>query len=440
MAAMLCELVRFPSVEGPPEMDGAMPFGKAIDDCLRYTLEKSKEFGLTPEYVDGYAGHADIGEGDKTIGILVHLDVVPAGDGWAGDPFEPVIKDGRLYGRGANDNKAAVVTTLFALKALQELGTEFTKRVRVIFGCDEESGWADIAYYKTKHRMPDFGYSPDAGFPVINAEKGILHLELMIPGGGDDDKLLALSGGERANVVLAGVEAGLPLDVPLDLTGFDISRREEGDRQILISKGKAAHGAKPELGINAGVRLMQMLRKSGLSGNAIDLICECIGDNTDGAGFGVDFADEESGKLSLNLGILERKGGAIRAVLDIRYPVTVSRETVLSAIEEKAAKYSATVKPLSQQRALYLPKEHFLVKTLLSEYEKATGLPGYTIAIGGGTYARALDNAVAFGGDFPDSDDTDTAHQPNEFVTIDNLVRACKVYAGAIAALLRLEV
>ncbi|MGI5899389.1 MAG: Sapep family Mn(2+)-dependent dipeptidase [Christensenellales bacterium] len=440
MIEMLCDLIRFPSVEAPP-LDG-MPFGKAIDDCLRYALKRAAQIGLKTEYVDGYAGHADIGGGkndEKTMGILVHLDVVPPGDGWDSDPFEPVVKDGRIYGRGSNDNKVAAVSTLFAIKACLDAGVEFKKKVRVIFGCDEESGWADIDYYKTKFNMPDFGYSPDASFPVINAEKGVVHLELLIPMKGDDEKIIGLTGGERANVVLERSKALISGLHKIDLSGFNATIEEKNGDTLVVSNGLAAHGSTPELGINAGAKLMLLLRKNGFKGNAIDLICDCVGESVDGEAFGVKMSDEASGSLTLNLGILELTGDGderkIRAVLDIRHPVTRTSQEVISAISEKAARYGASVKPGHGHLPLYLPKDHFLVKLLIEQYEKATGLPGYAMSTGGGTYARTMNNAVAFGGNFPDRPDDYGIHKQNEYVLIEDMLRACNVYANVIAAI-----
>ncbi len=440
MIEMLCDLVRFPSVEGAP-LEG-MPFGKAIDDCLRYALKRAGQIGLKTEYVDGYAGHADIGKGEKTMGILVHLDVVPPGDGWDSDPFGPVVKDGKIFGRGSNDNKVAAVSTLFAIKACLDAGVEFKKKVRVIFGCDEESGWTDIDYYKTKFKMPDFGYSPDASFPVINAEKGVVHLELLIPMDGDDKKIIALTGGERANVVLERSRALINGVQNIDISGFDATIEEKNGNTLIVSNGLAAHGSTPELGINAGAKLMELLRKNGFKGNAIDLICDCVGESTDGEAFGVKMSDEPSGSLTLNLGILEKVESSekIRAVLDIRHPVTRTGQEIISAITEKAARYGASVTPGHGHLPLYLPKDHFLIKLLMEQYEKATGLPGYAMSTGGGTYARTMENCVAFGGNFPDRPDDYGIHKQNEYVLIEDMLRACKVYAHVIAAVQDVEI
>ena len=432
MISMLCDLVSFPSVQAAPE-DG-MPFGKAVDDCLRYALDQAAKIGMNTEYVDGYAGHADIGSGEKTMGILVHLDVVPAGEGWDTDPFTPVIKDGKIFGRGANDNKVASVASLFAIKACLEAGVDFKKKLRVIFGCNEESGWEDIAYYKTKFEMPDFGISPDASFPVINAEKGILHFEITIPMTDDDKKILELSGGERGNVVLAQTKTLLEGSPALDISGFDAQASIENGNTLLTVSGQAAHGSRPDLGINAGAKLVQLLRKNGFSGNAIDFLCDCIGEKTDGSGFDVQFSDEVSGALTLSLGILEKAGDSIRAVIDVRHPVTCTHEDVIEIIDEKCELYGAKLKVIHEHPSLYMQADHPLIKTLLEQYTKTTGQPGYTVSIGGGTYARAMNNAVAFGCNFSDLGDDHGVHMQNEHTKIDDMVKACKVFANVIAA------
>lgn len=432
MTDELCKLIRFPSVKAPAS--GGAPFGKPVDDCLRYALSLAERLGFDTEYVDGYAGQADFGSGERTMGILVHLDVVPEGKGWSVPPYAGILQDGRIYGRGATDNKGALVASLYAIRACADLGLNFKKRVRVIMGCDEESGWDDIKYYKTKHRMPDFGFSPDANFPVINAEKGIFHLELAIPATGDDALIEALSGGERPNVVCPECDAVLRGQRPLKLDGFDITAEYRDGKTYLHSAGLAAHGSTPEQGVNAATRLMQCLRANGMGGSMIDLVCDCIGDKLDGSGFDVGFSDEPSGALSLNLGVLEKTDSGFRAVIDIRYPVTCSREEVEAPLAAKAAGYGAELSVMDWKRPLYVPQDHPLVKTLLAAYTEATGEPGYTLSMGGGTYARALDNAVAFGGSFPgQSEEKHGVHKQDEYADVDELVSAAKVYATVVA-------
>lgn len=319
MVAALQELVRIPSVRGEPQ-PGA-PFGPGPAACLHKALEMAEDFGLKTTNVDNYAGHAELGQGEQTMGVLVHLDVVPVGENWTMPPFEAIVKDGRIWGRGACDNKAACVETFFALKALLAVGTQWKKKVRIIFGCDEESRWEDMKYYKSRVKMPDFGYVPDGSFPLTNAEKGILHFELRIPASGDDNRITALHGGERPNVVLARLT--MEMEGLLDPWPEQkyISLHSDGLRTVLVSEGTAAHASSPEQGRNAGTRLCAFLRQKGWQGNLVSAVCGLFSD-LDGRGVGIQCADEVSGSLTVNLGALHKEGDGFTAIVDIRYPVT----------------------------------------------------------------------------------------------------------------------
>ncbi len=439
MVELLCKLVKIPSVKADP-LPG-MPFGKDVADCLAETLKAYEQNGFAVTNCDNYAGHADIGAGEKTMGVLCHLDVVPVGEGWNFPPFEGAVRDGKIYGRGASDNKVASVATLYAIKACLDAGVQLTKKIRVIFGCDEESGWDDIKYYKTKYAMPDFGYVPDASFPLINAEKGIFHFEVAIPETGDDVKVLSFEGGERPNVVCDKATALIAGHPALDLAGLPVVAEIEGENTRLTATGLAAHGSTPQIGINAATRLMQALAKNGWKGAGIDLITTAIADSFDGSAFNAGFKDDASGSLSLNLGAVKKENGVLTCVIDIRYPVTLAYDTLLSALTARAAEFGASISVMDHKNPLYMPEDHPLIKTLLEVYHDVTGFDAYTMQMGGGTYARAMQNAVAFGPTFPDQEGIDHGvHKQNEFVGIDELMRATKLYAHVIAEIQNREI
>ena len=173
---MLQRWVRIPSVKSEAE-DGA-PFGREIRNMLDTAMEDARKLGFAVRDFDGYACDITLGEAEEKIAVLGHLDVVPVGDGWTKPPFEALIENGRMYGRGTNDDKGPVLASLFAMKAIQEAGIPLKKSIRLILGCDEESDWEDMAYYGAHEQIPDMGFSPDAMFPLINTEKGMLCLEL----------------------------------------------------------------------------------------------------------------------------------------------------------------------------------------------------------------------------------------------------------------------
>ncbi len=190
--------MRIPSV--CEEGAGGYPFGEAVDQALRYALQIAGDLGFRTHYGDGgYYGYAEIGEGAELLGVLGHLDVVPPGklEDWHAGPFDPVEKDGNLYGRGTQDDKGPLLAALFAVKALMDAGVKFNKRVRFIFGTDEETLWRCINRYKENEELPGMGFSPDARFPLIFAEKGLLQLHLE----GANRSGLHIAGGSAFNAV-----------------------------------------------------------------------------------------------------------------------------------------------------------------------------------------------------------------------------------------------
>ncbi|MBS7527662.1 Sapep family Mn(2+)-dependent dipeptidase [Fusibacter paucivorans] len=435
MVQFTSELVRIPSVR--TDAKPGMPFGEGIADCLAFTLDKAKSLGFRTENIDNYVGYAEVGEGEEMIGILVHLDVVPVGDGWTVAPFGGEIKNGRIWGRGTCDDKYAAAIILYTIRALMDQGIQWQKRVRVIFGCDEETTWESIAYYKEKCEWPTFGFVPDAAFPLIRAEKGLLQFEINVPAGMDDAKLLSLKGGDRANVVLAQSIAVLPESVALTPSNNPDITITKNEKSVSVTcTGLAAHGASPKLGRNAGIHLMQFLRQNALKGNCIDLVCDLFGDSLTGEGFGIDYTDVESGSLSLNLGVLEKlEDGSFRIVTDIRYPVTADGEQLIKQIAAKLALYNATMTISSHKLPLNYAEDHPLVKTLMASYEKSTGRTDKTMSIGGSTYARSMPNFVAFGPQLAGEMIDHGCHKENEYIEIEEIRQASKIYIDVIEAL-----
>ncbi|MCG0276560.1 MAG: Sapep family Mn(2+)-dependent dipeptidase, partial [Thermosediminibacteraceae bacterium] len=167
----VCEIIKIRSVEDAPAP--GKPFGEGVARALEYALDLSRSFGFRTKNLDNYIGWAEWGEGAEMVGILVHLDVVPEGSGWTYPPFGGEIHDGKIYGRGAVDNKGPAMAALYALKTLKDAGVKFKRRVRVIFGTNEESGMKCIKYYLEHDEEPTMAFSPDAEYPIINGEKGI---------------------------------------------------------------------------------------------------------------------------------------------------------------------------------------------------------------------------------------------------------------------------
>lgn len=439
------EMIRIRSVKEAPV--GDMPFGEGIQKCLDYTVDLCEGMGFETVNVDNYAMHADLGQGKETLGILAHLDVVPEGDNWDYDPYGAVIADGKIYGRGTIDDKGPAVAALYAMKALKETGAPMSKKIRVIFGTDEESGWGCMHHYFSKMPAPDFGFTPDADFPAIHGEKGILIFDLVksltAPCTGDGIRLVSLKGGNRPNMVpdsceavlenaeglkaLAaayGAEAGVTVDVTEDA----------GSTRVKIH-GVSAHGSLPEKGVNAISHMMQFLGKLTLaSGEMRDLVatyCHRIGLEYNGEHIGCGFEDADSGKLIFNVGVISTTAEAVTVTVNIRYPITNSDEAVYSGIREALAGTGITVVHHEHMKPIYFPKDHPLIETLMGVYREQTGdVDSQPITIGGGTYARAMANCVAFGPLMPGM--PELAHQKNEFIGVEHLIQMTKIYAHAL--------
>ena len=435
--------IQIRSVKDIEHASGGAPFGQGIKDALEWTLALGEKFGFNVKNAEGYAGHIEMGNGEL-MGILGHLDVVPEGDGWSVPPYSGVIKDGKIYGRGALDDKGPSLAALFAMKAIKDANIPLNMRVRLILGTDEESGWADMDYYLKREEVPIMGFAPDAEFPLIHAEKGILHLELSKSNVNPFPHLVKVQGGERANIVPDLCEVFLK-EISEDIIAKQLKdfsfpdgvscelESQETDYVKLVVKGLGAHGSLPQNGKNAVLYALQFLSTLPLSTEeqqAINFILKYPGTGFYGEGFGIDLSDEPSGRLSLNLGILKLTSEKISFVIDIRYPVTFEREDVFKPIEKIASGEAFDIKVLSHQEAHHVPKDSVLVQALLKAYSDVTGREPFAFAIGGGTYAKAIPQGVAFGPVFPG--EPEVIHCPDEYISIDNLLLTTKVYAQAI--------
>jgi predicted dipeptidase len=427
MKAAVCDLVRIPSVLD--ESAQGTPFGEPIDRALHTALQIAAELGFRTRYGDGgYYGIAETGEGEEMLGILGHLDVVPPGnrDDWSHDPFDPVEKDGMLFGRGTQDDKGPMMAALFAVNALMEAGVRFDKRVRFIFGTDEETLWRCIKRYKSIEEHPNIGFSPDSRFPLTYAEKGLLQLHLE----GRNESGLSMSGGSAFNAVPDSVQySGERQDevaAKLAELGFD-STRTPGGITVL---GKAAHGMVPEEGTNAISRLCIALHAVGIESKAIRFIAQEIGEDPYATRIFGACIDEPSGQLKMNVGKIEL-GEVERLSVDIRIPVTVAKEGIVSMLSEAAAGYGLEYKEFDWLAPIYVPLDHPLVETLMKVYREASGdLVSQPVSSGGATYARAFDNCVAYGA--LSFGELLTEHQPNERAVLGNLYKAMEIYAHAV--------
>ncbi len=452
-------LVAIKSVEQPPEesdKDGLMPFGKGVHEAFKYMLGKAAADGFTIRNIDNYGGHIEFGSGEKIMGILGHLDVVPEGEGWAFPPYDAVISEGKMYGRGTADDKGPVVAAYYAMKALRDAGFEPEARVRLILGLDEETHWQGMEYYLSNEEAPDFGFTPDAEFPAIHGEKGILTFELAKKFGKSSNaglELRSLAGGNAPNMVADWARAVVRSDdasiynrIKEEAARYKAENIEDSAAGLYVkgvgksleirTKGVSAHGATPEKGVNAIAILLDFLARFNFVNEDVNEFLSFynkhIGFETTGEKLGCGFYDEPSGRLSLNVGMIAADKDAVTLTINVRYPVTSASEAVYDAVAATATAYDiGIVKGSKEQAPIYIPVDDTLIKTLQDVYCDRTGdTDSKPLVIGGGTYARACTGIVAYGAIFPG--DPELAHQVNEHIEIDKLLKAAEIYADAI--------
>ena len=438
MIDTLQKWIRVPSVKG--EAAPGAPFGKEVRSMLDMALADCEQMGFKTQNFDGYIAHADLGEGsdEDALAILAHLDVVPEGDGWKYPPYGAVIENGRMYGRGTSDDKGPAVAALYAMKAVKDAGIPLRHKVRLILGCDEESGWEDIAHYNKVATMPRMGFSPDASYPIINIEKGICRLELHGVLSNEGLQVIAFNNGERPNVIpgrasaLVAGDAATVAQAEAAAKKLDIRAEVHlTDKGVSITvTGISGHAAYPETARNANGEMLLLLRELGVQGD-LRLLADKIGLDYKGEGLEISVSDGISGYLTCNLGIIRAGEGGVYATLDIRYPVMTNPDMIIKNVS--ASLPGMRVEAMEVKEPHHVPAGSELVQNLLDAYHEVTGYERKCLYTGGGTYARSLQEGVAFGASFPQ--DEDLAHQANEYADIEGLYKNIKIFALAIVKL-----
>ena len=430
--------VRIPSVKGEPA-PGA-PFGEEIRRALDTAMEDCAAFGLKTQVFDGYAGHADLGEGDTrdALAILAHLDVVPVGDGWQREPFGAQREDGKIFGRGTGDDKGPAVAALYALRAVKEAGVPLRRKVRLILGCDAECGSSDMAYYKKTGEMPRSGFSPDADYPVINIEKGGCHLKFAGDLSPEGLQVLSMQVGERANVIPGFASALVEGDEDIarkameagEKLGFPVKATLGNGAVIIETVGVTGHAAFPGHGRNAIGQMLLLFRELGVQGVLRDM-ADAVGMTWRGENLGIDMRDGVSGELTASLDIIRVEGSRMEALMDIRYPVLLNLDAMVSTAKMRLPDVEITV--AGSRPPHFVSERTELVQELLEAYHEVTGGEKRTVAIGGGTYAQSLEEGVAFGALFPG--EPEMAHQANEYMTEESIFQNARIFARAIVRL-----
>ncbi len=409
-------LIQIPSVTGQAaEVDA--PYGKAVKDALVYVLDLCDRLGFKTKNCDNKIGYAEIGEGETLIGILGHLDVVPAGDGWTHNPFDLEIENGMLYGRGVVDDKGPLIASIFAMKDILDSGIKLNKRVRIIFGCQEESGdWDDMAYYLETEEQPSYGFTPDADFPAIYCEKGITGIRLTVE---KPSNIVSIKGGLAVNMVPDKAEVTFI--------------NAEGKEETLTQTGKSAHGSMPQDGENAISTLMLKLSEQ-IDNELISFYKEKIGMSIHGELVGCNLKDEASGEITINVGKIGVCEDKVQMDLDVRYPISFTSEIVEEAFIKGVKPYNVEVTVRNDTRPVYMDKNGEVMQKLMNAYEAKTGDKSEPLVIGGGTYARAMPNIIAFGPLLPGREATE--HQKNECIPVSDLNLCREIYALAIKNLM----
>ncbi|MEK4486780.1 dipeptidase PepV [Psychrobacillus sp. FSL H8-0484] len=444
--AELQSLIQIPSVLQTDLATSDMPFGPKPLEALLHMLREGDKAGFRTKNIENMAGHIEMGDGEEILGILCHVDVVPEGKGWTYPPFEGVVADDKVYGRGAIDDKGPTIAAWMAMKLVKEAGIELSKKVRLIIGTDEESGFRCVKRYFEEEQMPEIGFAPDADFPIINAEKGIADLIFTQTGSTETETIQFFQAGKRTNMVpdeaFAYVFGGAhtikqkfnEFAKEHGITGEVV---QEGPVVKVLVHGKSAHAMEPNDGINAGILLAKFLKTISLTPHSkafVEFLVTAFGEESRGHALSLNFADEVSGETTLNPGVIHyapEQGSCTQ--VSLRYSVTYPFEEKLSACREIIQNTGITLDLGSNSEPHYVDKEDILITTLQKVYERQTGQEAKLLSIGGGTYARVLKKGVAFGMLFPGR--KDVAHQVDEFVDIEDLIKATAIYADAIVEL-----
>ena len=424
---ILSDLIAIPSVKGEPEKDA--PYGKHPKQALTYFLDRASSDGFITENVGNKAGFVQWGTKGPLVAVLGHLDVVPEGSNWNTDAFTLTSDDKTFYGRGVVDDKGPVVSAYMAMLRFKENHPDPDYRVRLIVGTDEEHGSSCMARYCETEELPDIGFTPDAEFPCIFAEKGIyqMHFEA-IP-----DGKFTLHGGNAANMVPPYCEC-------IDLI----------TNKGICTKGVQAHASHPDLGINAIDLMLDKIDPSILSSSPLLLLMKKYFSKESSTPFSSFFGSDTSGSMTTNVGIVDISTDHAGLHVDIRFPVTLDAIDVRKKLDEIASEYGVRVVDDSVQPPLFKDKESKQISVLSDIYnsccesfaflpeeaearEREISKTAEPIAIGGGTYARTMPNIVAFGPQLPWA--KDQCHQANESILKENLYLLVPMYEEALEKL-----
>ena len=408
------------------------PYGIGVHEVLAYIMTLGTELGfITYRDPEGKYGYLEYGQGEEIFAILGHLDVVPPGnlDEWKVPPFNPQIIDDILYGRGVLDDKGPTIIILYCLKYLKDHGFVPKRRIRLIFGLTEETTWDSINTYMKKEGTPTFGFTPDGMFPLVYAEKGIIDLDII----GAGHPTIKVIGGDAYNVTCStSTISGVDIGEVSKIGKANKYRIETNNKQVVIH-GTPAHGSRPSEGVNAGLRSLIILNQLQVKHNLVNFVGDILQEDTTLSAIFGDL-DDESGNFTINVGIVEINSNSSRLGCNIRIPVKTDLKVIIMRLEKLLLPYGLTIKQHHYDKPLYMPQDSTIVVKLMEIYQTVShDKKAVPIAIGGGTYARAMPNCVAFGAIFDHNNSTE--HQYNECIKVNELWKAMLIYVRAINTL-----
>lgn len=443
----IIEIIRIKTVKA--DRAGDAPYGEELKKGLNKVLEIAQGLGFKVKNLDNYIGYAEYGEGEEYIAILGHIDVVPEGDeaSWSVPPYKGCVVNNQLTARGAIDNKAPIISALYSLKAVVDTHPEFNKRVRIIFGTNEESGDEDIKYYLAREKEPKYAFTPDGRFPVIFSEKGIYTFSFRKKIQWKDSKIVEIKAGTRSNIVpekciakvrnISKETVETALKKMRSLTKAEYTVNYEGDTTEIICTGVSAHASSPHKGVNALLGMYKFLNliigKEDVAKGFISFISGYIGESSDGEKLGIKTVNEEVGNLTISAGITNILNDELFVKFNIRYPASIDEKTLDLRLKTAGEKEGIVFFKENHNAPLYFEKTHPLVKELQEIYVNVTGRDEEPAALGGGTYAKLMPNTVAFGPNFKEYNGK--PHSFDECMDLDMLKQGMEIYARAILKL-----
>ncbi|QAT50064.1 M20 family peptidase [Caproiciproducens sp. NJN-50] len=442
----ICTLVRIPSDKG--EAKEGMPYGEGPAKAMEAAAKLAESHRFSVGRHGNRVITIDLNGKPRQLDILAHLDVVPGGNGWTvTQPFEPLLKGGRLYGRGAADDKGPAVAALYAMMAVRDLGVPLTKNARLVLGGDEECGSSDMAYYYQHEPEAPMTFSPDAAFPVINIEKG--RFGTWVKAGWEEafslPRIVSAHGGVKNNVVpdtaeavlegIAAAEASACARRSEEKTGVKFELRGQGETIRVTAHGSCAHASTPGGGNNAVTGLITFLTGLPLPKSESLRALRSLNalfphGDWSGTAAGVAMRDEISGDLTLALDLFEYGPTGLKAYFDGRTPVCATNENLRDKFFARAAELGLNVEKTEVSPAHHVPADSPFVRTLLRCYEQYSGRKGECVAIGGGTYCHHLKNGVGFGCSMPGTENR--MHGADEFAVVKELLLGAEIFAQAI--------